>query len=110
MAKRSGADSSSRVRKALRSPEATASSRLHKRFSEGLFTIIYPLLIAASSPACLQLRMQFGVRDACFGAEIEALVLTRITQHFNTLSHPPALCKLPGPELAPPPEGILSWV
>ena len=58
----------------MRSPEATASSRLHKRFSEGLFTIIYPLLIAASSPACLQIRMQFGVREACFGAEIEALV------------------------------------
>lgn len=68
------------------------------------------LLIAAHPPARLQICIQFGVRNACIGAEIEALDLARIARHFNTLSHPAALCKLPGWALSPPPKEVYSWV
>ncbi|PZR82349.1 MAG: hypothetical protein DLM68_16160 [Hyphomicrobiales bacterium] len=68
-------------------------------------------MIAAHPLDCLQIRIQFGVRDASIGAEIDALDLTLIARPtgFNTLSHPAALCKLPGPALPPPPEEVFSW-
>ncbi|MGH6851624.1 MAG: hypothetical protein ACREDJ_00175 [Methylocella sp.] len=84
---------------------------MHKRLSGGLVTIIFLLLITAHPPASVQILMHSGVREAWIGAETGRLTspVKRDKTGFNTLSHPPAVCKLPGPALPPPPEEVFSW-